>query len=91
MPRAGATDHLLCLNEISQPLNPDMGPQPNHFRSAEGLLKQFSGTFPGESDLGTQQVSEAGPRHPCFIKLPGDSDAQLDLGTTVGPSCCAGK
>lgn len=45
--------------------------------------------MPGESDLGTQHISEVGSRHPCFIKLPGDSDAQLGLGTTVGP--CAGK
>ena len=23
--------------------------------------------------------------HPYLVKLPGDSDAQLDLGTSVGP------
>lgn len=58
-----------------------MDPRPSSVRS---LFKQLLDTFPGESDLGTQSRLEMGPRHLYFEKPPGDSHAQLDLGTTVG-------
>lgn len=91
IPRGIATDHLLCLHGISKSLIPGHGSSAWQLQKSWRSFKTTFRQFPRWFWSGNLRWVWGGDRHPYFVKLPGDSDAQLNLGTTVGPYCWAGK